>query len=81
MAHISQNEFVNLNWLSVSDIINQTVLLTTFKFLNDMDPNYLHEVFQWATESNRTLTNNYRKLKNQLHKTTAGQNLISFLGV
>ena len=53
MAHISQNEFEKLNWLPISDRINQCILSTTFKFVNDMGPNYLNEVFQWATESNR----------------------------
>ena len=40
----------------------------------------LDEVFQWAAESNRTLRNDYLKLKNPFCKTTAGQNSLSFLG-
>ena len=59
MTHIPQNEFKKLNWLPVSDRINQCILLTTFKFVNDISPNYLNEVFQWAAESNRTLRNDY----------------------
>ena len=55
MAHISQNEFEKLNWLSISDRINQYILLTTFKFVNDIGPNYMNKVFQWAAESDRTL--------------------------
>ena len=54
-----------MNWLPISNRINQRILSTTFKFLNDMGPNYLNEVFQWAAESNRTLRNNYLKLVNQ----------------
>ena len=46
----------------------------------DIGPNYLNEVFQWATESNKTLRNDYHKLKHPLRKTTAGQNSLSFLG-
>ena len=80
MAHISQNEFVKLNWLPINDEINQCVLSTTFKFVNDIGPNYLNELLQWAAESNRTLRNNYRKLKHPFRKTTAGQNSLSFLG-
>ena len=56
-------------------------LSTTFKFVNDMGPNYLNEVFQWAAESNRTLRNDYLKLKHPFRKTTAGQNSLSFLGL
>ena len=81
MAHISQNEFEKLNWLPISNRINQCILSTTFKFVNDMGTNYLNEVFQWAAaESNRTLRNDYLKLKHPFRKTTAGQNSFSFLG-
>ena len=45
-----------------------------------MRPNYLNEVFQWVAEGNRTLRNDYLKLKHPLSKTTAGQNSLSFLG-
>ena len=72
MAHISQNEFEKLNWLRISDRTNQCVLSTTFKFVNDIGPNYLNEVFQWPAEISRTLRNDYRKLKHPFRKTTAG---------
>ena len=81
MAHISQNEFEKLNWLPISERINQCILSTTFKFVNDIGPNYLNEVFQWAAQSNRTLRKNYRKLKHPFRKATAGQNSLSFLGL
>ena len=72
MAHISPNEFEKLNWLPVSDRINQCILSTTFKFVNDIGPNYLEEVFQWAAESNKTLRSYYHKLKHPFRKKTAG---------
>ena len=50
MAHILQNEFEKLNWLPISDRINQCILSATFKFLNGIGPNYLNEVFQWAEQ-------------------------------
>ena len=80
IAHISQNEFEKLNWLPISNRINQCILSTTVKFVNDIGLNYLNEVFQWAAESNRTLRNDYLKLKHPFRKTTAGQNSLSFLG-
>ena len=46
MVRISQNEFKKLNWFPISDRINQCILSTTFKFVNDIGPNYLNEVFQ-----------------------------------
>ena len=39
-----------------------------------MGPNYLNEVFQWSTEFNKTLRNDYRKVKHQFHKAIASQN-------
>ena len=84
MAHISQNEFEELNWLPMSDRINQYVLSITFKFVIDIGPNRLCGLLQWANESNRTrrtLRNNYYKLKLSFFKTTAGQNSLSFLGL
>ena len=80
MAHISQNEIKKLNWLPISDKINQCILSATFKFVSDISPNYLNEVFQWAAESNGTLRNDYLKLKHLFRKTTAGQNSLSSLG-
>ena len=49
-----------------------------FQIVNDMGPNCLNEVFQWAAENNRTLRNDYLKLKHPFHKTTAGQNSLFF---
>ena len=46
MTYISQNEFEKLNWFPISGRTNQYVLSTTFKFVNDIDLNYLNEVFQ-----------------------------------
>ena len=57
MAHISENVFKKLNCLPISDRIKLCVLSTTVKFVNDVGPNYLNEVFQWAAESNITLSN------------------------
>ena len=77
MTAISKNEFQKLNCLPISDRINQRVLLTTFKFFNDMGPNYLTEVLQWATENNRSIRNDYHKLKHPFRKATTFQNSLS----
>ena len=69
---------INLTYVCIAAY--QCVLSTTLKFVNEIGPNYLNEVFRWAAESNRTLRNDYRKLKHPFRKTTAGQNLLSFLG-
>ena len=78
MSHISQNEFEKLNWLPISDRINKCVLSATFKFVNDVGPNFLNEVFLWAAESNSTLRNDYRRLKHPLRKATATAQKMKF---
>ena len=53
MVHISENEFKLLDWLPISNRINQCILSTIFEFVNDMGSNYLNEVFQcffWYAE-------------------------------
>ena len=80
MVHILQNEFKKQNWLPISDRINQCVFSIILKFVNDIGLTYLNEVFQWATECNRSLRNDCRKLKQPFTKTIAGQNSPSFLG-
>ena len=47
--------------------------------VNDIVPNYLNEIFQWAPERNKTLRSNYCKSKHPFRKTTDNQNLLSFL--
>ena len=42
--------------------------------------NSLNEAFQWAAESNRTLRQDYFKLKHPFSKTATVQNLLSFFG-
>ena len=59
--------------------LTNDILSTTFKFVDDIGPDYLNGVFQWTAKSDRTLRNVYRKLKHPFRKTTAGQNLLSFL--
>ena len=76
-AYISQNEFENLNWLLISDKINQCVL-SAFKLVHHICQNYLNEVFQLANESNRTVRIDYLKLKHPFWKTTADQTRFLF---
>ena len=51
-----------------------------FKFINDMQLNYLNEVFQWTTERSRILRKYYSKIKHQFHNVTADENSFFSLG-
>ena len=60
MAHMSQNDFEKLKWLPISDRINQCLLSTTLKFVNNIGPNYFNDLNGLL---NKTLRNDYCKLK------------------
>ena len=67
MTHISHKEFKILNWLRVTERFNQC-------------PNYLHEIFQTATENNIQTSGSFLKLKCPFRKTNAGQIVLSYIG-
>ena len=43
-------------------------------------PQYINEVFMKAPKPNLSLRNSYYKLKLLFHKTSTGQNAVSFIG-
>ena len=45
MTHISHKEFETLNWLPVTESLNQCINSIVFKYVNNHYPNYLNEVF------------------------------------
>ena len=50
------------------------------KYFNEQCPNYLHEVFDVATESNFQLGSSIQKLKCPFRKTKNGQYALSYIG-
>ena len=54
MTHISHKEFETLNWLPVTERLNQCTNSIVFKYVNDQCLNHLNEVFQTAPENIQT---------------------------
>ena len=77
MSKISHKEFKDLNWLPVFNRFEQCVVSIVFKFINDNCPHYLNEVFEFMSEGNISLRNNFLKL---FRNTNTGQKAISFIG-
>ena len=51
-----------------------------FKFVDDNCPYYLNEVFEFASEGNISLGNNFLKLKRLFRNTNTGQKASYFIG-
>ena len=62
MSTISHKEFKDSNWLPVINRFEQCVISIVFKFINENCPYYLNEVFEFASEGNTSLRNNFLKL-------------------
>ena len=79
MSTISHKEFNDLNWLPVINCFEQCVISIAFKFINGNWPHYLNEVFEFASEGNISLRNNFLKLKQPFRNTNTGQKALSFI--
>ena len=73
MSHISQKEFLTINWLNC---VNSIV----FKYFDNQCPHYLNVDFMKAPEFSLSLRNSYQKLEQPFRKISAGQNALSFIG-
>ena len=51
IMHISYKDFEILNFLSVTEIFNQCISSTVFKYLNNRCPNYFNKILEAALEN------------------------------
>ena len=58
----------------------QCVNTITFKYFNELCPNYLNEDFDVAIENNFQLRGNFQKLKCPYRKTNTDQLVLSYIG-
>ena len=70
MTQRSHQEFETLNWLLVTERLNQCINSIVFKYDNDQCPNYVNEVFQTAPENNNQTRGSFLKLQSHFSKTT-----------
>ena len=63
MPTISHKEFKDLNLLRVIARFEQCVISILFKFINGNCSDCLNEVFEFVSEGNVCLSNNFLKLK------------------
>ena len=71
-----------INWLPVSERVNQFIAVSVYKFFNNLAPSYMKEVFTTAEKSRRTRYTNVTELKITIprRKNDYGKNCLSYLG-
>ena len=69
MIRTSHEEFEALNLLPMTERFNQCINFVAFKYVNDQRLNYLHDVFQTASENNIQTRESFQKLKCPFRKT------------
>ena len=73
MHHISKEDFRLINWLPTSKRANQCINNITFKFVNNICPYYLKEIFEFTPHCRIDTRNKFAKLKIPFRKTNMGQ--------
>ena len=77
-AHITRNEFEQINWLPVNDRFKQIISSMSFKFCNNTSPPYMSDAFKSAGQPNTTTRAYLLKLSQPLQRTNHSQNNISY---
>ena len=78
-SHIGASEFEQINWLPVNERFKQCVCATVFKYVHNLCPVYMSEVFFPVDHSSQT-RNSLFKLLQPFRKTKPGQHGLSYLG-
>ena len=80
MHHISEKDFKTINWLPVDQRVKQSSNVTVFKYVNNVCPYYMKEVFEYVSQRRIISRSNYAGLKIPFRKTTMMQKSLSYIG-
>ena len=69
-----------LNQLPVYKRVHQCINVITFKFVNNVCPHYLNEVYEYTHQCRTESRSNFAKLKVHFQKTNVGQEGLSHIG-
>ena len=78
-SHIGANEFEKINWLPVKERFSQCVCSIVFKYIHNLCPAYMSELFFPFGQSTQTRGSIY-KLIQPFRKTKLGQRGLSYIG-
>ena len=70
---ISLMEFRSITWFPTSKRVHQCINAITFKFVNNNDPLYLNEIFEFHPYCRIDTRNSFARLQDPFCKTNMGQ--------
>ena len=53
MHHISEEDFKAINWLPMNQRVQQSLNVVFFKYVNNVCPDYMKEVFDYASKGRK----------------------------
>ena len=69
-----------INWLPISERVNQFIAVSVYKLSNDLTPKYMEDIFKKSNNTHRTRYTNETKLDIPMRKHEYGKNCLSYLG-
>ena len=63
MHHISEEHFKTINWLLADQRVQQSLNVTVFKYIKNVCPYYMKELFEDASQNRISLRNSYARLE------------------
>ena len=69
-----------INWLPVSERVNQIIAVSVYKFSKNLSPNYMTDIFKKTESKRRTRYSDESKINIPLRKHEYGKNCLSYLG-
>ena len=78
-SHIGASEFEKINWLPVKERFNQCVCAIVYKYIHNLSPIYMSELFSPFGQGTQTRNSTF-KLVQPYRKTKQGQRGLSYIG-
>ena len=72
-------DFEKINWLPVSERINQYLCSSAFNFLKETRTLYFHVIYRQSAQNQANTRSSVLKLKHPLRNTCSGQKNLSYL--
>ena len=79
-SHIEKNEFEKINWLQVSNRVDQCLAVTAFNFKNDLYPKYMGDIYSLRISPNIRTLGSADSFVVPIYKIEIARKSISYLG-
>ena len=79
-SHIGKAEFEKINWLPVSNRVNQCLAVTAYNFRNNNSPKYMNDIYSMKTFPAFNTRRSAESLVEPYYKKEISRKSISYLG-